>query len=74
MFSDVRLDIMTAQMLVTGSSDVSAIPEVRGDRLVVRRLALVDGADREASVPICDGYVSAQELEAALRRIGAFME
>lgn len=72
MLFDTRMDVFTAKMLVTCSTDVAALPEVKGTRFVVRSLN-VGSFDKEASVPIEDGYVSGKDLEEALRKIGAFL-
>lgn len=72
MFFDHRMDVSTARLMVTNSSDVFAVPEVRGNRFVVRSLN-AGTYGREASVPIDGGSVSSKKLEAALRQVGAFL-
>ena len=71
-----EMPVALAKMVVTRSSDVSATPEVKGDRFVVRSLSSLNPGtfNQEASIPIKNAYVSSRELDAALRKIGAFLE
>ncbi len=71
MFFNARIDVLNAKIAVNCSTDVAAGAEEKGDRLVIKSLYW-ETFGQEVSIPIQGGYVSRQELDAALRKIRAF--